>query len=105
MTEDEWNAGWVRCLGLRLSGRTLNDVNEEGEVLKDDTYLICLNPHHQNIPFRLPDCTKSCTWELLIDTRNATSGEAKRIAQNEPYDLLAHSALVLREAPTSTSGG
>jgi glycogen operon protein len=105
MTEDEWNAGWVRCLGLRLSGRTLSDVNEEGEVLKDDTYLICLNPHHQNIPFRLPDCTKSCTWELLIDTRNATSGEAKRIAQNEPYDLLAHSALVLREAPTSTSGG
>ena len=38
MTEDEWDAGWVRCLGLRLSGKTLNDVDRYGQPFRDDTY-------------------------------------------------------------------
>jgi glycogen operon protein len=98
MTEEEWNAGWVRCLGLRLSGRTLNDVNEAGEALNDDTYLICLNPHHENIPFTLPACTKACQWEVLMDTRHPIIGEPHIASLDKPYDLLAHSSVVFREA-------
>jgi glycogen operon protein len=101
MTEDEWSAGWVRCLGLQLSGRTLSDVNQDGEPLKDDTYLICFNPHHENIAFYLPKCAKSCTWELLVDTRDAQPGEAKPVGPDRPLDLLAHSAVILREALSS----
>jgi isoamylase len=46
-------------------------VNESGGPLKDDTYLICLNPHHEHIEFYLPACTKACGWEVLVDTRDA----------------------------------
>jgi glycogen operon protein len=97
MTEEEWHAGWVRCLGLRLSGRTLNDVTDNGEPLKDDTYLICFNPHHENIQFYTPACTKLCSWEVLVDTRDAVSAEGRPLNSDEPYDLLAHSAVVFRE--------
>ncbi len=45
MTPEEWSAGWVRCIGLRLNGRTLDDVNGVGEPIRDDTFLILLNPH------------------------------------------------------------
>jgi isoamylase len=103
MAEDEWHAGWVRCLGLRLSGRTLIDVNEAGEPLKDDTYLICLNPHHESIAFYLPACTKDCEWEMLIDTRDAAPTEGKRLNPEQPYGLIPHSAIVLREAAGKTS--
>ena len=101
MTEEEWTAGWVRCLGLRLSGRTLNDVNEAGEPLKDDTYLICLNPHHEGIAFFLPTCTQGCNWEVLVDTRDAVPGE-KPVEHDAPYDLIAHSSVVFREAVGKT---
>src|ERR1700761_8017181 len=40
MTEDEWNAGWIRALGVRLSGEVLDDVNGAGEPIRDDTFLI-----------------------------------------------------------------
>ena len=29
---EEWNQGWVRCIGLQLNGRTLDDVNGVGET-------------------------------------------------------------------------
>ncbi len=57
MTEDEWNAGWIRALGMRLSGETLDDVNGVGEPIKDDTFLILLNSHHEALQFCLPQVT------------------------------------------------
>src|SRR5215469_5883536 len=54
MTEEEWNAGWVRCIGFKLSGRTLEDVNGVGEPIRDETFMILFNPHHEPIKFYMP---------------------------------------------------
>ena len=54
MTPEEWHAGWVRCIGLRLNGRTLDDVNGVGEPIRDETFLILLNPHTEPIRFYMP---------------------------------------------------
>ena len=51
MTPEEWNQGWVRCIGLQLNGRTLDDVNGVGEAIRDETFMILLNPHHEPIRF------------------------------------------------------
>lgn len=102
MTEEEWGAGWVRCLGMRLSGRTLDDVDRYGEPIRDDTFLFCLNPHHEHIQFYLPPCSTSCTWEVLFDSRDGTRSEGKTelpgLKAGEPYDMLEHSAVLFREA-------
>jgi len=98
MTEDEWNAGWVRCLGLCLSGKTLDDVDRMGERLRDDTYLICLNPHHEHIQFYMPPCAEGWAWELLFDTRSETTGtESEPLKSSEPYDLVENSTAVFRQ--------
>jgi glycogen operon protein len=97
MTEEEWHAGWVRCLGVRLSGKTLDDTDRYGEPLTDDTYLICLNPHHEHIEFYLPPCTASCSWEEILDTNNPLQEELRTLKNGEAYDMLKHSAVVFRE--------
>jgi glycogen operon protein len=98
MTEDEWNSGWVRCLGLCLSGKTLDDVDRMGERLRDDTYLICLNPHHEHIQFYMPPCAEGWAWELLFDTRSEVTGmESEALKSSEPYDLVEHSTAVFRQ--------
>ncbi|HTU45467.1 MAG TPA: glycogen debranching protein GlgX [Bryobacteraceae bacterium] len=98
MTEDEWKAGWVRCLALRLSGRTLQDVDRYGEPIYDDSFLFCLNPHHEHIQFYIPACTSGCSWELLLDTRDPGSTEPQSIKPGDAYDMLEHSAVLFREA-------
>ena len=57
MTEEEWNAGWIRCLGVLMSGKTLNDMDRYGEPIRDQTFLLCMNPHHEHIQFYMPPCS------------------------------------------------
>ncbi len=103
MTEDEWTAGWVRCLGMHLSGRTLNDVDRYGDLMHDDSFLLCLNPHHDHIEFYVPACTTSRSWELILDTRDPAHTEGRTLRPGEPYDMLAHSAVLFREVAQETA--
>ena len=105
MTEDEWSAGWVRCLGVQLSGKTLNDIDRYGQPVVDDTFLFCLNPHSETIKFFLPACTTTCTWELVFDTRNPTIGEPQLVRAGEPYDLIERSSVLFREVERNETTG
>jgi glycogen operon protein len=98
----------VRCIGLRLNGRTLDDVNGFGEAIQDETYLILLNPHHEPIRFYMPKLPGTA-WELLIDSAhpdynpglygNGSSGNNghSAIAAGGFYELAARSSALLRE--------
>jgi isoamylase len=97
MTEEEWTAGWVRCLGMRLSGRTLDDVDRYGEPIVDDSFLLCLNPHHEHIQFYLPASTTGSDWELILDTRDSVQTEGRQLRNGEPYDMIEHSAVLFCE--------
>jgi isoamylase len=98
MTDEEWTAGWVRCLGVMLNGDTLDHVDEKGERVIDDTFLILLNPHHEPIKFYLPESPRKKCWEVVIDTKDPTLTPGS-IAANcgEPIELVRQSLILLRE--------
>jgi glycogen operon protein len=96
MTEQEWHAGWVRCIGLELNGRTLDDVNGVGEPIRDDTFLILLNPHTEPIRFFMPP-RPGTAWELVLDSALAESTDGKIVPAGEPFDLIPRSTALLRE--------
>ena len=54
MSDEDWNAGFVKCLGVRLAGDLIDDVDERGEPIVGETLLILLNAHWEPIPFTLP---------------------------------------------------
>src|SRR6516165_6206902 len=68
MTEEAWQAGYVRCLGVWMAGELIGDVDEHGEPIVDDTILLLLNAHHEAIPFTLPATREGQPWERLCDT-------------------------------------
>ncbi|HET8549294.1 MAG TPA: glycogen debranching protein GlgX [Bryobacteraceae bacterium] len=97
MNEDEWHAGWVRCLGLKLSGRTLDHFDPLGQPLRDATYLMMLNPHWENIVFYLPKEQGEKRWELVLDTRTAAEPDPLVLQAGEGYDLIPRSFAVFSE--------
>jgi isoamylase len=97
MTEEEWTSGWVRCLGLRLSGRTLNDLDRLGDPIRDNSFLFCLNPHHEPIKFYIPACSTTCHWEVMLDTRDSVTTEQRVIGPGQGYDMMPHSAVLFCE--------
>ncbi|HNV87041.1 MAG TPA: alpha-amylase family glycosyl hydrolase, partial [Candidatus Omnitrophota bacterium] len=95
MSDEAWNAGFVRCLGVRLSGDALNEVDENGEKITGDTLLLLLNAHHEAIPFRLPDPGPGKFWERLVDTAREQN-EDRRFKKAEDYPLEGRSLALLR---------
>jgi len=96
MTNEEWNAGWVRCIGVQLNGRTLDDLNGVGEPIRDDTFLILFNPHTEPIRFFVPR-RPGIVWELELDTTVPEKPERPVIVSGEFYEMVPRSAVVLRE--------
>ena len=54
MTEEEWNSGWIRSIAVLFNGETLDCVDETGQPLTDDTFLILINSYHDAVAFTLP---------------------------------------------------
>jgi isoamylase len=68
MSDEAWNTGWIRSLGVRLAGDVINEVDERGEPIVGDTLLLLINAHWEQLPFVLPKTREEHVWEMLVDT-------------------------------------
>jgi glycogen operon protein len=68
MTDEDWNAGSTKCMGVRLAGDLINDQDERGEPIVGDMLLLLLNAHHEPIAFTLPLTKVDQIWEHILDT-------------------------------------
>ncbi len=98
MTQDEWNASWVRCFGLWLNGHTLDEVNAIGEPIRDDTFLVLFNAHHEPMRFTLPQPRPGTTWEICFDTRSSDAS-SRKLRSRKAYSLIDRSMVLLMETP------
>jgi isoamylase len=100
MTEEEWANGFSRCLGLRLVGDAIEEVNDLGNRILGDSFLVLLNAHHETIPFILPAHAARIRWEPILDTRASDAiGPERLLRAGDPYDLAGRSLAVLRSRP------
>jgi pullulanase/glycogen debranching enzyme len=97
MTEEDWTNSQTRCLGLRLAGDAIEEVDAQGEPIRGDTLLIFLNAHHEPVPFILPAHRPGVKWELLLDTRTPEGRRLHRpMKGGEAYSLEGRCLAVLQ---------
>jgi isoamylase len=97
MTTRAWNAPFVRCIGVRLDGDAIEEMNERGERIRGETLLLLMNAHHGAIQFALRKEKTGRHWELVLDTANpAEAGGA--FGGGEIYALQGRSLAVFRLA-------
>ncbi len=96
MSDEAWNAGFVKCLGVRLAGNLIGDLNERGEPIVGDTLLVLLNAHHEPLPFRLPMPVGAVEWERLFDTAEPEAEGVRREGGAE-YPLQGRSLALFRQ--------
>lgn len=80
--EEDWGCPDIKTLGFVLSGDGLDDYNQKGELLTDDTFFVCMNFHHEGVDFNLPSDHQAVKWEKVIST----------VTVNEPTDNMIISA-------------
>ncbi|MBI4526472.1 MAG: glycogen debranching enzyme GlgX, partial [Deltaproteobacteria bacterium] len=97
MTEEDWNNPETRCLGLRLAGDAINEVDDWGNPIGDDTLLILMNAHYDEIPFVLPAHRPKMRWEPLLDTRDSSPWRKRPLMRGgHGYHLEGRSLALLR---------
>jgi isoamylase len=95
MSDQDWNSGYARCLGMGLLGGQIDETDAQGERIVSDSFLILLNAHHECVSFRLSGRARDQNWELVFDTSspNMTRRILGHLAE---YPLQARSVAVLR---------
>jgi glycogen operon protein len=106
MEDDDWANPEGRCLGLRLAGDIIEETDERGHAIVDDTLLILLNAHHEPVSFVLPQHKSEHQWEGVLDTREPTGKPPKDILTDDHvYELEGRSLALLRTRLTPEALG
>jgi glycogen operon protein len=95
MSDEGWQAGFVRSIGVRLNGNAIYETDEQGSTLVGNTLLLLFNADANEISFVLPAVDDQQRWALEFDT-SADSMEVHETILAEPYLLQGRSIAVFR---------
>jgi glycogen operon protein len=68
MTEEDWDAGFGRSIGVYLNGEGIPDRDARGQRVTDDSFMLCFSAHDEAIDFTVPHEDYGSAWEVVIDT-------------------------------------
>ncbi len=77
MTDEDWSAQRP-SIAIFLNGRGIPDRNEIGERIIDDSFLLLINAHFEQVTFTLPPSSYGRTWEVVVDTADPLLAGARR---------------------------
>jgi glycogen operon protein len=87
----------VRPLTVFLNGDGITEPGLRGEEIVDDSFLLMLNPGHEDVAMTLPDGPFGSQWELVLDTVQVDPVEdPKPEAADSQRVVTARSVVVMR---------
>jgi glycogen operon protein len=104
MTDEMWNAHHVRCLGVRLSGDAIDELDERGERIVDQTLLLLLNAFEGEVSFVLPAGHTTGCWGVAFETANDDM-VGRCLKSGDRYELRGRSMAVLEWTDSSGEEG
>ncbi|MEQ8967757.1 MAG: glycogen debranching protein GlgX [Azospirillaceae bacterium] len=99
MTEDDWQVGHARTLGMLISGEAgLAHLTERGVPEPDDTFCLLLNAGDEPIDYTLPEPEPITGWSVVFDTA-AERVPGRTEPSAAPLRLEPRSTVLLRRLP------
>jgi glycogen operon protein len=117
MSEEDWDSGFAKSIGMFLNGDAIPDPDPRGEKVTDDSFLLLFNAHYETLPFTIPNRDWGDHWVVVLDTDDlpvrpeagATTpappstltwepglGEGEPVKTGEQIEVGARSLMVLR---------
>jgi isoamylase len=98
MSEDHWGEGYTRSLAVFLNGEGLASTDPRGEPMRDDSFYVIFNAHHEPTVFRLPpEASWGRAWVEVLDTSVPELRElSSRLVAGEEITMESRSLMVLR---------
>ncbi|MEV4895872.1 glycogen debranching enzyme, partial [Nonomuraea sp. NPDC055795] len=78
MSAGDWHTGYAKSLMVYLNGEAITEPGPRGERIQDDSFLLLINAHHEDMTFTLPGEEFGAAWQTVFDTSDDT-------ARDEPF--------------------
>ncbi len=100
MDQEDWSQAALRPLAVFLNGAGITESGLRGEDIRDDSFLLLLNPGHEDALMTLPDAPYGMDWQRIVDTGDpaATETDSKPMHAGQEVAAVARSVIVLRHA-------
>ncbi|MGH9022605.1 MAG: glycogen debranching enzyme, partial [Acidimicrobiia bacterium] len=95
MTEADWQTGYARSIAVFLNGEAIPYPDARGERVVDDSFLLLMNAHHEDLAFVLPEQRFGESWTVILNTATRGAGDPTRQGIEEPETCKAGSELTV----------
>ena len=95
MSEEDWQVGFVKSIAVFLNGDALRDLDDTGERLRDESFLLVFNAHHEALPYTMPPEAFGGEWSVVVDTTTELGEHQRTLAAGEVLEMAARSLMVL----------
>ncbi len=99
MKPKNWREGFAKSLAVFLNGQAIPSLDERGEVITDDSFLILFNAHYEPVTFKLPSDGWGARWVKVFDTvTGGFSDDEEFYPARGQINMDARSLALLRRA-------
>jgi glycogen operon protein len=97
MTEEQWNDGFTKAIGIFLNGEEIATPGPRGERIIDESFLLFFNAHYEMVEFQIPHRLQDWEWLTIIDTTKPRFVQrGKRYIEDKPVQVEARSLVMLQ---------
>ncbi|WP_282857360.1 glycogen debranching protein GlgX [Pseudoclavibacter helvolus] len=97
MASEDWNAEFVKSMGMFLNGNAIAGRNERGEEITDVSFMVYFNASETVVEATLPSVEITSHWDVVIDTSGMHT-DLEAVEPGSTIPLEPRSLVVLREA-------
>ncbi|WP_454561405.1 glycogen debranching protein GlgX [Mycobacterium haemophilum] len=97
MTHEDWGRGFDKCVAVFLNGDAITAPNARGELVVDDSFLLCFNAHDHGMEFVTPHTDYAQEWTVELDTNDPVGDADLTVTAEQNILVPARSLLVLRK--------
>jgi isoamylase len=99
MDDEHWESGYAKSLQIFLNGDGLASHDDRGELVRDTSFLLLCNAHHEPLTYHIPDDVPVGPWTVVLDTSEPTfrrESERESLQRGADREVAASSIVVLR---------
>ncbi|WP_068482975.1 glycogen debranching protein GlgX [Pseudoclavibacter helvolus] len=97
MASEDWNAEFVKSMGMFLNGNAIAGRDERGEEITDVSFMVYFNASETVVEATLPSVEITSHWDVVIDTSGMHT-DLEAVEPGSTIPLEPRSLVVLREA-------
>src|ERR1700754_2948647 len=96
MTDEDWESGFAKSLAVYLNGHGIPDLDDRGQRVTDDSFLLWFNAHYKPMDFALPADELGTPRGPILYTATKTDEDPEPHDAGAKVTVAARSVMVLQ---------